>query len=88
MQRIRLNESQIPSTIPTFVTTTMPNMGKTIDAFIDADLREEVKIMVGGASVTQEFADDMGADGTAEDAMGCVELANRLLQELKEEQEA
>jgi hypothetical protein len=30
----------------------------------------------------------MGADGTAEDAMGCVELANRLLQELKEEQEA
>ncbi len=70
------------------LTTTMPNMGKTIDAFIDADLREEVKIMVGGASVTQEFADDMGADGTAEDAMGCVELANRLLQELKEEQEA
>ena len=57
-------------------------------AFIDADLREEVKIMVGGASVTQEFADDMGADGTAEDAMGCVELANRLLQELKEGQEA
>lgn len=68
------------------LTTTMPNMGKTIDAFIDADLREDVKIMVGGASVTQEFADDMGADGTAKDAVGCVELANRLLQELKEEQ--
>ena len=44
------------------LTTTMPNMGKTIEAFIDADLREDVMIMVGGAPVTQEFADDMGAD--------------------------
>ncbi len=70
------------------LTTTMPNMGKTIDAFIDNDMREDVKIMVGGASVTQEFADDMGADGTAEDAVGCVELAQRLLVELKQEQEA
>ena len=69
------------------LTTTMPNMGKTIDAFIDNDMREDVKIMVGGASVTQEFADDMGADGTAEDAVGCVELAQRLLEELKQEQD-
>ncbi len=67
------------------LTTTMPNMGKTIEAFIDADLREDVKIMVGGASVTQEFADDMGADGTGKDAVACVELAKRLLEELKEE---
>jgi len=50
------------------LTTTMPNMGKTIEAFIDADLREDVKIMVGGAPVTQEFADDMGADGYGKDA--------------------
>ncbi|MEE2710712.1 MAG: corrinoid protein [Gemmatimonadota bacterium] len=68
------------------LTTTMPNMGKTIDAFIDADLRDDVKIMVGGASVTQEFADDMGADGTGKDAVACVDLAKRLLEELKEEQ--
>jgi 5-methyltetrahydrofolate--homocysteine methyltransferase len=68
------------------LTTTMPNMGKTIDAFIDADLRDDVKIMVGGASVTQEFADDMGADGTGNDAVACVDLAKRLLEELKEEQ--
>ena len=67
------------------LTTTMPNMGKTIEAFIDADLRDEVKIMVGGASVTQEFADDMGADGTAKAAVSCVALAKRLLQELREE---
>src|SRR5262245_30612996 len=61
------------------LTTTMPNMGKTIEAFIDADLRDEIKIMVGGAPVTQEFADDMGADGYGKDALACVALAKKLL---------
>jgi 5-methyltetrahydrofolate--homocysteine methyltransferase len=61
------------------LTTTMPNMGKTIDAFVDADLRDVVKIMVGGAPVTQEFADDMGADGYGKDAMACVSLAKHLV---------
>ena len=61
------------------LTTTMPNMGKTIDAFIDEDLREEVKIMVGGAPVTQTFADDMGADGYGKDALACVALAKQFL---------
>src|SRR6476620_7120620 len=61
------------------LTTTMPNMGKTIEAFIDADLRDDVKIMVGGAPVTQDFADDMGADGYGKDAMACVALAKQLL---------
>ena len=63
------------------LTTTMPNMGKTIEAFIDEDLREEVKIMVGGAPVTQEFADDMGADGYGKDALECVALAKKFLEE-------
>ena len=61
------------------LTTTMPNMGKTIEAFIDADLRDQVKIMVGGAPVTQDFADDMGADGYGKDALACVTLAKQLL---------
>jgi 5-methyltetrahydrofolate--homocysteine methyltransferase len=61
------------------LTTTMPNMGKTIDAFIDADLRDDVKIMVGGAPVTQEFADDMGADGYGKDAVAAVTLAKQLV---------
>jgi 5-methyltetrahydrofolate--homocysteine methyltransferase len=61
------------------LTTTMPNMGKTIEAFIDADLRDQVKIMVGGAPVTQDFADDMGADGYGKDALACVALAKSLL---------
>ena len=60
------------------LTTTMPNMGKTIEAFIDADLRDDVQIMVGGAPVTQEFADDMGADGYGKDALACVALAKQL----------
>ena len=62
------------------LTTTMPNMGRTIEAFIDADLRDAVKIMVGGAPVTQEFADEMGADGYGKDAMACVTLARQLVE--------
>ena len=61
------------------LTTTMPNMGKTIEAIEEVGLRDQIRIMVGGASVTQEFADDMGADGYGKDAMACVDLAKRLL---------
>ena len=57
------------------LTTTMPNMGRTIEAFEEAGLRGEVRIMVGGAPLSQEFADDMGADGYGKDAMDCVDLA-------------
>ncbi len=61
------------------LTTTMPNMGKTIQAFEEAGLRNQVKMMVGGAPVTQEFADDMGSDGYGQDAIACVEKAKELL---------
>ena len=60
------------------LTTTMPNMGRTIEAFEDEGLRERVKIMVGGAPVTQEFAEDMGADGYGENAIACVDMAKEL----------
>ena len=60
------------------LTTTMPNMGHTIEAFIDADLRDDVKIMVGGAPVTPAFADEMGADAYGDNAVECVEVAKRL----------
>ena len=63
------------------LTTTMPNMGKSIEAFIDADVRDDVMVMVGGAPVTQEFADDMGADGYGKDALSCVSLAKKLAAE-------
>ncbi|HCK41022.1 MAG TPA: cobalamin-binding protein, partial [Planctomycetaceae bacterium] len=61
------------------LTTTMPNMGRTIEAFIDADLRDDVRFMVGGAPVTPEFADDMGADLYGETAIECVEAAKQLV---------
>jgi 5-methyltetrahydrofolate--homocysteine methyltransferase len=61
------------------LTTTMPNMGRTIDAIEDAGMRGEVKIMVGGAPLSQEFADDFGADGYGKDAIDCVDIAKRFL---------
>ena len=61
------------------LTTTMPNMGKTIEAFVDAGLRDSVKIMVGGAPLTRKFADEIGADGYGDNAVEAVELAKQLI---------
>ncbi len=60
------------------LTTTMPMMKKTIDALRAAGVRDRVKVMVGGAPVTQRFADEIGSDGYAADAGGAVKLAKRL----------
>ncbi len=64
------------------LTTTMPNMGKTVEAFKDVGLRDDVRFMVGGAPVTSEFAEDVGADGYGKDAMACVALAKQLVVEV------
>lgn len=61
------------------LTTTMPSMKLTIDAFRAAGLRDQVKILVGGAPVTQRFADDIGADGYGENAPMAVALARKCL---------
>ncbi len=61
------------------LTTTMRNMGRTIDALKEAGLRDQVKIMVGGAPVTADFAKQIGADGTASSAPAAVDLAKGLL---------
>jgi 5-methyltetrahydrofolate--homocysteine methyltransferase len=57
------------------LTTTMPMMKKTIDAIREAGLGDQVKILVGGAPVTQAFADEIGADGYAPDAGSASKLA-------------
>ena len=62
------------------LTTTMPMMIQTIKAVTENGLRDQVKIMVGGAPVTQNFADEIGADGYAPDAGSAVKLAKRLIQ--------
>lgn len=61
------------------LTTTMTNMKATIDAFEEAGLRDKVKIMVGGAPLTQNFSDEIGADGYAPDAASAVDLLEKLL---------
>jgi methylmalonyl-CoA mutase cobalamin-binding domain/chain len=62
------------------ITPTLDEMPVVIKAVEEAGLRDRVKIMVGGAPVTQEFTDEIGADGTAEDAASAVTLATRLAQ--------
>jgi 5-methyltetrahydrofolate--homocysteine methyltransferase len=53
-------------------------MKKTIEAFRDAGIREQVKIIVGGAPVTRKYSDSIGADGYSENAAASVDLARRL----------
>ncbi|HAD06208.1 MAG TPA: cobalamin-binding protein [Anaerolineaceae bacterium] len=61
------------------LTTTMPNMKQTIEALQQAGLRQQVKVMVGGAPVTETFARQIGADGYAPDASRAVALAKSLM---------
>ncbi|HZL03950.1 MAG TPA: corrinoid protein, partial [Coriobacteriia bacterium] len=61
------------------LTTTMPNQQKTIEALKEAGLREGVKVMIGGAPTTRAWADEIGADGYAEDAIEAVATAKTIL---------
>jgi corrinoid protein of di/trimethylamine methyltransferase len=61
------------------LTTTMPEQQKIIQALEEAGLRDKVKVMVGGAPISQSWADKIGADGYAENAMSAVALAFRLI---------
>jgi 5-methyltetrahydrofolate--homocysteine methyltransferase len=63
------------------LTTTVPKMAETINALHEAGIRNHLKIMVGGAPVTQEFADKIGADGYASNAATAAEKARALLGE-------
>ena len=60
------------------LTTTMPMMKATVDAIVEAGLRDQVKILVGGAPVTQAFCDEIGADGFAADAGSAAKTAKAL----------
>ena len=61
------------------MTTTMRRMGEVIEALKEAGLRDRVKVMVGGAAVTDEFAAHIGADGYGRDAAATVRLADGLM---------
>lgn len=70
------------------LTTTMPMQGETIKALDAAGLLDTVAVMVGGAPVTAEWAEKIGADGYAPDAAHAVKLAQLLVQDLREDIEA
>jgi corrinoid protein of di/trimethylamine methyltransferase len=61
------------------LTTTMGMQKKVIEALKSAGLRDQVKVMVGGAPVSRSWAEEIGADGYAEDAVDAVDLAKRLV---------
>jgi len=61
------------------LTTTMPSMADVINAAKEAGVRDKAKVMIGGAPVTQNYADEIGADGYAPDAASAVDKARELL---------
>ena len=61
------------------LTTTMSMMKNTIELFNESELRQQVKIMIGGAPITENYADNIGADGYAPEAASAVEKAKELI---------
>ena len=61
------------------LTTTMPEMEKVIEALEEAGLRNQIKVIVGGAPIDQKFADQIGADGFGADAVEAVQLAREIV---------
>ena len=61
------------------LTTTMTYMPEVLQALEAAGIRDKVKVMIGGAPITQAFADEIGADGYSDNANSAVALAKRLM---------
>lgn len=78
VEAVRSGEADIIG-MSALLTTTMSNMKSTVEALVEAGLRERVKIIIGGAPVTEEYARSIGADGYAPDASRAVALAKSLM---------
>jgi len=61
------------------LTTTMPAMRTTVEALKQAGVRDQVKVLIGGAPITQKYADEIGADGYSDNAVGAVGVAKKVL---------
>jgi corrinoid protein of di/trimethylamine methyltransferase len=61
------------------LTTTMPSMKTTIEALKQAGVRDKVKVLIGGAPITQKYADEIGADGYSDNAVAAVGVAKKVL---------
>ena len=78
VEAVRANSPNILG-ISALLTTTMPRMKEIIKALEEAELRRQVKVLVGGAPVTEKFARDIGADGYAPNAGSAVKITKKLL---------
>ena len=78
VEAVKANDANLLG-MSALLTTTMPQMEETIKAITEAGLRDQIKIMVGGAPVTQKFADEIGADAYASNAASAVESAKEML---------
>ncbi len=78
VRAIRENGPQLLG-LSALLTTTMPRMKEVIDALEQEGLREQVKVIIGGAPVTQEYADEIGADGYSPDAPAAAHKAKEIL---------
>lgn len=83
IEAIREHHPQVVG-MSAFLTTTMPMFKTNIEAITAAGLRDQVKIIVGGAPVTQEYCEIVGADGYAPDASATVRLTKRLISLIEE----
>ena len=78
VEAVKENKPQFVG-ISALLTTTMPGMKATLEALEEAGLRGDVKVLVGGAPVTQKFAEDIGADGFADNAAEVVDRIKAML---------
>jgi len=78
IEAVKQSNAQIVG-MSALLTTTMVEMRKVIEALKEAGLRDKVKVMVGGAPVTQDYADEIGADGYAPNASAAVDKARALI---------
>jgi 5-methyltetrahydrofolate--homocysteine methyltransferase len=78
LEAVRDQKPQIVG-LSALLTTTMPAMKSTIEALHEAGVRDSVKVLIGGAPVTQRYADEIGADGYAPDAASAVDVARSLI---------
>ncbi|MHC1750123.1 MAG: corrinoid protein [Cellulosilyticaceae bacterium] len=78
IEAVKTHQPQIVA-LSTLLTTTMPEQRVVIEALKDAGLRDSVKVMIGGAPVTQAYADEIGADSYTPDAATCAEIAKEFI---------
>ncbi|MDQ1331556.1 MAG: 5-methyltetrahydrofolate--homocysteine methyltransferase [Thermodesulfobacteriota bacterium] len=78
LDAVKARDGKVILGLSALITPTLDEMQIVINALKEAGLRERVKVMVGGAPVTREFAEEIGSDGTAEDAAAAVTLAKQL----------